>query len=261
MDLKHVLYEAKDGIAKATINRPQALNALNAQVIEDLISICEHIRVTREARVLIITGAGEKAFVAGADIAEMRASDTRTCMRFLARGQQLTRMLEELPAIVIAAVNGFALGGGCELAMSCDLIYASEAAKFGQPEVNLGIIPGFGGTQRLARLIGRARAKELILTGDIISAQEAHVLGLVNKVVPASDLKETVEKVAGKIMSKGPLAIEQAKVAVNKGVDLDMDSGLEIEKWACLLTFGSKDKEEGMAAFIEKRKPNFKGEF
>ncbi len=261
MELKHVLYEAKDGIAKATINRPEALNALNAQVIEDLIAVCENIRSCRDARVLIVTGAGDKAFVAGADIAEMKASDTLSCMRFLARGQKLTRMLEESPAIIIAAVNGFALGGGCELAMSCDLIYASENAKFGQPEVNLGIIPGFGGTQRLARLIGRARAKELIMTGDIISAQEAYQLGLVNKVVPAGELYAAVEKVAGKILSKGPIAIEQAKVAVNRGIDVDLDTGLEVEKWASLLSFGSKDKEEGMSAFLEKRKPNFKGEF
>lgn len=261
MILKHVLYEAKDGMARATINRPETMNVLNAQVIEDLIAVCEHIRNTKEARVLIITGAGEKAFVAGADVKQMQASDTLTCMKFLARGQQMTKMLEESSAIVIAAVNGFALGGGCELAMSCDLIYASENAKFGQPEVNLGIIPGFGGTQRLARLIGRSRAKELILTGDIISAQDAYELGLVNKVVPAADLVATVEKVAGKILSKGPIAIEQAKVAVNRGVDLDLSTGLEIEKWASLLSFGSKDKEEGMAAFLEKRKANFKGEF
>ncbi|TYO95256.1 enoyl-CoA hydratase [Geothermobacter ehrlichii] len=240
-----------------TINRPKALNALNTQVLAELEQTLREIAVDDKIGVIIITGAGEKAFVAGADIVEMQNKSAEAASDFARKGQNIFRLIQDLPQPTIAAVNGFALGGGCELAMACDLRLASENARFGQPEVNLGIIPGFGGTQRLPRLIGRARAMELILTGRTIKAEEALELGLVNKVVPSSELLNEAVELAKTILVKGPEAVRRAKSAVNKGLEIDTNTGCELEATLFGLCFAGKEQKEGMAAFLEKRTANF----
>ncbi len=240
-----------------TINRPKVLNALNAEVLSELDQIISNICQDKEIDVVIFTGAGEKAFVAGADISEMKDKSPQESYTFARQGQVLFQRIQELPQPTIAAINGFALGGGCELAMSCDMRIATDKAKFGQPEVALGIIPGFGGTQRLPRLIGRAKAMEIILTGRTISANEALDLGLVNKVVSAENLLAEAVNMAEAILVKGPYAIRQAKVAINKGLEVDINTGCELEGNLFALCFGEEQKE-GMSAFLEKRKPNFK---
>lgn len=240
-----------------TINRPKVLNALNAEVLSELDQMITMLYNEKEIDVVIFTGAGEKAFVAGADISEMKDKSPQESYTFSRQGQILLQRIQELPQPTIAAINGFAFGGGCELAMACDMRIATDKAKFGQPEVALGIIPGFGGTQRLPRLIGRAKAMEVIFTGRTINASEALELGLVNKVVTTENLMADTVSLAEMILSKGPYAIRQAKVAINKGLEVDINTGCELEGNLFALCFGEEQKE-GMSAFLEKRKPNYK---
>jgi enoyl-CoA hydratase len=250
-------YEVKDGIGYVTISRPEALNAINSKVLSELYKLCREIEKDDEVKVVILTGEG-KAFVAGADIAEMNSLDTIGGRTMIANGHRVMNYIEEIEKPFIAAVNGFALGGGCELAMACDFRIASEKAKFGQPEVGLGIIPGFGGTIRLARLIGRGRAKYLLMTGDMIDAQEAYRIGLAEKVVTPEELIPTCEEIAKKIMKNAPIAVGVAKKTVNMAYDIDSRTASTLEIEAFASTFASQDKIEGMTAFLEKRKPEFK---
>ena len=245
------------GIATVTIDRQEVRNALNGQVMRDVRSALDGFREDESVGVVVFTGAGEKSFAAGADISELRE---RTALDALASGMQ--RLYDEIEGYekpTIAAINGYALGGGCELAMACDIRVAAENAKFGQPEVNLSIIPGAGGTQRLSRLVGVGKATELILTGEIIDAAEAHRIGLVSKVVPQTELMDSVREMAGAILKKGPLAIRLAKIAVSRGAETDQDTGMLIERLAQAVLFDSEDKREGTSAFLEKRDPNFRG--
>ncbi len=253
-------YELEDGVGIITIDRPKALNALNPKVLEEFSQILDGVDGSEDVRALIVTGAG-KAFVAGADISVMAKFDSLEAKRFALFGQSVLNRLGTLAQPVIAAVNGFALGGGCELALACDFIYASEAAKFGQPEVNLGVIPGFGGTQRLARRVGPALAKELCLTGDMIGADEALRIGLVNKVFPADELMEAARKVALGMAKKGRVALREIKTVIEQGVGLDLIKACAWETDRFGICFASPDQKEGMTAFLEKRKPEFKGGF
>ncbi|MDR3259133.1 MAG: enoyl-CoA hydratase/isomerase family protein [Fusobacteriaceae bacterium] len=250
---ENVLVSVEDEIALVTINRPKALNALNSATLKELKEIVEEIETRKDIKVVIVTGSGEKSFVAGADISEMVSATPVQGKVMAAYAHYVFTKLENIPQVVIAAVNGFALGGGCEFAMSADFRYASENAKFGQPEVNLGVIPGWGGTQRLPRLIGKGRAKELIYTADLINAEEAYRIGLVNKVVPLADLISTAKATAKKIISKGSYAVTLAKNCVNTGLDVDLASGSKYELEAFSLLFSTDDKKEGMGAFLEKR--------
>jgi len=259
MEYKNLLLEKDKGLAIVTINRIRALNALNDETISELFDLFTKLSEDPEVRVIILTGAGEKAFVAGADIGELKLCDADKGAEKSRRGHQLMHLIEGMPKVVIAAVNGFALGGGCEIAMACDIRLASENARLGQPEVNLGVIPGYGGTQRLPRLVGKGKAKELIFTGDIIDAREAHRLGLVEEVYPQAELMEKAKKLAGKILSKGPLAIVAAKRCINDGLEKDLTSGCEEEIVEFGKIFATEDKSEGTSAFLEKRKPEFKG--
>ena len=255
----NLLFENNAGIGIVTLNRPKALNALNYEMLKELNSLLDIIEQDETIKVMIVTGAGEKAFVAGADIAEMQhlsAIEGRTWGKF---GQAVFNRIDNLPQPVIAAVNGFALGGGCELAMACDIRIASDKAKFGQPEVGLGIIPGFAGTQRLPRLVGKGRAKELLLTADIIDAQEAYRIGLVNKVATAAELMIVAKGVAEKMMSRAEVAVRLCKSAVNQGMNMDLESGAAYEAEAFGLCFSTTDQKEGMTAFVEKRKAIFVG--
>lgn len=259
MEYNNILLQKEDRIAVVTINRPNVLNSLNDETVSELHQCLREIGKEGQIRVMILTGAGEKAFVAGADINELKACDALSGYRKTISGQRLLYHIENMEQVVIAAVNGFALGGGCELAMACDIRIASENAKVGQPEVNLGIIPGYGGTQRLARLVGRGKAKELIFTGDMVDAKEAYRIGLVDKVVPSAELLKTAREMAGKIVSKGPLAIKAAKRAINLGLDVDLKSGCDYEAMEFSAICATEDKTEGTSAFLEKRKANFKG--
>lgn len=259
MAYENVLLEKEDGLAILYINRPKALNALNNDTLLELKSIITEINEDPAIKVLIITGAGDKAFVAGADITYMQNLSAVEGRAFGALGQEVFRMIEAMEKPVIAAVNGFALGGGCELAMCCDFRIASFRAKFGQPEVGLGITPGFGGTQRLPRLVGTGMAKQLLYTADVIDANEALRIGLVNTVVPPDELLEFVKNVAKRIISKGQLAVRFCKAAANEGMQTDIDRGMTIEADLFGLCFATNDQKEGMTAFIEKRKPDFTG--
>ncbi len=245
-------------IALLTIDRPKALNALNRQVLTELEQAVKQVASDGALRALIVTGGGEKAFVAGADIAEMAGMSTSEALSFGELGHRVLDSLEALPIPVIAAVNGFALGGGCELALACDFIYASEKAKFGLPEVTLAVIPGFGGTQRLTRLVGRARAKEMIFTGEMIDAAKAKELGLALEVLPPADLLAHAKKVAATIAKRGPLAVARAKQAIASGADVSLRQGNEFEREGFAALFGTADQKEGMAAFLAKRPPEFK---
>lgn len=256
---ENVLLEKEGGVAIVTINRPAALNALNTATLTELKAAVLEAEGDEAVKVIIITGAGEKAFVAGADIAQMRDLPVLEGRTMTLLGQEVFGVIENLNKPVIAAVNGFALGGGCELAMACDIRVASAKAKFGQPEVNLGIIPGFAGTQRLARLIGKGRAKYYIFTGYMMSAQEAFALGLVDRVVEPSNLMGACKEIAATIMSKAPVAIMMAKKAINHGLDMDLASGIAYEAEAYTTTFASADRVEGMTAFLEKRPAKFSG--
>lgn len=259
MELKNVIYEDKEGIGILIINRPNVLNSLNKETLLDISTVIQDIDKKDNINVLIITGAGEKAFVAGADIKEMVNFTPKEGLEFSTLGHTILNRIENLDIPVIAAVNGFALGGGCELALACDFIYASEKAIFGQPEVKLGIIPGFGGTQRLARRIGSAKAKELIFSGESINAQEALKLGLVNRVFPPDKLIEETFQIAKKIASNGMYAVKKAKYLINKGSDMGLLSSLILESNLFAVLFDTFDQKEGMNAFVEKRKPEFKG--
>ena len=259
-DFETLLVSVEGRIATITVNRPDKLNALNRQVLEELGRAIEHAGGLAEADVVVVTGAGGKAFVAGADIKSMVDMTPLQGRSFSELGHETFAAIERLPKVVLAAVDGFALGGGLELAMACDVIYASDRSRFGQPEVNLGIIPGFGGTQRLSRLVGPAKARELIYTGEAIPAEEALRIGLVAAVYPAEGFMEQVRKRAQLIASKGGLAVAQAKRVIAGGMDVPLERGCELEQQAFGMLFGTQDRREGMAAFVEKRKPSFKGE-
>jgi enoyl-CoA hydratase len=260
MEYKNLLLEIKDGIAVVKINRPKALNALNSETLEELKHIGNALNENRDVWVVVITGEGEKAFIAGADILEMKDMNAVEGMVFSQRGHDAFAAFENMNKPVIAAVNGFALGGGFEVALACDIIYASDKAKVGFPEATLGIFPGFGGTQRTAKLCGLAKAKELIFTGRMIGAQEAYEMGLVNKVIPHEEFWKEVMALAEKIRSNGPISVGLAKECINKSLFLDMNSALMLEAKDFGLCFGTKDQKEGMTAFVEKRKATFKGE-
>ena len=259
LNLENVLYETKGSIAYITVNRPKVLNALNTPTWSDLRRAFKHARNDEAVRGVILTGAGDKAFIAGADIGELAqvsAVEAEQSSRF---GQGVLDLIENLGKPVVAAVNGFALGGGCETAMACTMRIAVESAKFGQPEVALGLLPGGGGTQRLPRLVGKGRALQLILSGDMISAQEAYRIGLVNEIVPASELIARAETILNKIASNAPLAIKLALKATNMGMDTSQGEGLLLEASYFGLCAATEDKKEGTNAFLEKRAPQFHG--
>jgi len=254
-----VLLEVEEGMALLTINRPKALNALNEATLLRLEEAIDECGRRDDVKVVILTGAGEKAFVAGADIAEMREKGVTEGRAFSELGQRAFGKLEKLPKPVIAAVNGYALGGGTELAVSCDIVLASEKARFGQPEVNLGVFPGFGGTQRLPRLVGKARAKEIIFSGEQFDAARALAIGLINRICPPAELLNEAKELARTIMSKGMVAIGLAKQAIEAGSEVDFENGLVIERHCFAQCFDTKDLKEGMTAFLEKREPKFIG--
>jgi len=258
MSYQTLLLDVKDNIAVVTLNRPDKLNALNAQTINDLDLVFDELKENENVYVIVLTGSGEKAFVAGADIKELNKLDTISAKEFAEKGQAVFSKIEKFDKPVIAAVNGFALGGGCELALACHIRLASDNAKFGQPEVNLGIIPGYGGTQRLARLINSGRAMEYILTADMISADEAYRIGLVNKVYPQSELLDKATEMAKKITGKGQQAIRLAMKAVKAVDEMSLKEGQNLEASLFALCCGTEDFKEGTSAFLEKRKPEFK---
>lgn len=253
-----LLYEEKDSMGFLTINKPEVLNALDAQVLDEIDSVLEQIEEKCSIQVLILTGAG-RAFAAGADIGAQSVLDMEGGRAWGKRGSAIFRRLELLSIPTIAAVNGFALGGGCELAMACDMILASSKAKFGQPEVGLGITPGFSGTQRLPRLVGKTKAMELILTGEMINAQEALRIGLVNEVTEPEQLMDRAKELAKKIQKNGPLSVKYAKAAIARGMQVDMDSAIALENELFAMCFATEDQKEGMEAFLKKREPVFKG--
>ena len=259
MEFKNVLLEKADRIGTLTINRPKALNALNKDTLLEIKAAVTMVRDDSDIDVLIITGAGDKAFVAGADITYMLDINAMQGREFGLIGQEAFSMLESMEKPVIAAINGFALGGGCELAMACDFRICSDKSKFGQPEVGLGVTPGFGGTQRLPRIVGTGMAKQLLYTGDTIDANEALRIGLVNAVLPADDLMDYVKKIARRIASRGQIAVCFCKDAVNEGMQTDIDRAMTIEADIFGLCFATEDQKEGMRAFVEKRKAQFKG--
>jgi len=259
LTLQNVLYEKRNGIAYVTLNRPKVLNALNTPTWADLRAAFEDARDDDAVRGVILTGAGDKAFIAGADINELAhvtAFQAEQSSRF---GQEVLDLIENLGKPVVAAINGFALGGGCETAMACTIRIAVENAKFGQPEVKLGLVPGGGGTQRLPRLVGKGRALQLILSGEMISAQEAYRIGLVNEIVPEADLIARAEAILSKIASNAPIAVKFALEAVNKGMETSQDEGLLLEASYFGLCAATEDKKEGTSAFLEKRAPQFRG--
>ncbi|MBW1996888.1 MAG: enoyl-CoA hydratase/isomerase family protein [Deltaproteobacteria bacterium] len=260
MAYQNIIFEKEGPVAIIKFNRPKALNAINPDVLTEANDALDRIQEDRSLKVLVLTGAGEKAFVAGADIGHMVNLSPLEARRFSRMGHEFMARLEAFHIPVIACVNGFALGGGIEVAMASDFIYASENAKFGQPEINLGVIPGFGGTQRLPRLVGKARAKELCMTGQMISAQEAKEIGLVNKVFPPEKLWEETMKTANTIASKGKVSLKAVKECIERGGNVDLNEGCLMESDNFALCMASPDGKEGMTAFIEKRKPEFKGE-
>ena len=252
--MNNLLMEVENEIAVVTINRPKSLNALNSETLAELNTCLAEIEGRTDIKVVILTGSGSKSFVAGADISEMVNATPAEgrAMGLLAR--EAFGRLENMPQVTIAAVNGFALGGGCEISMACDIRVAAENAKFAQPECGLGILPGFGGTQRLARLVGKGRAKEMIFTCDMIDAQDAYRIGLANHVVPQEELLDYCKAMAGRIMKNAPYAVSLAKQVINSGADMDLDNGLKLEANIFGLSFSTEDKKEGMTAFLEKRK-------
>ncbi|KQC08847.1 MAG: crotonase [Smithella sp. SDB] len=259
MEYKDILFTVEEEIATITFNRPKVLNAMNFEVmteILDAVTVCEK---NEKIKVLILTGSGDKAFVAGADISQMQNSTTIEIQRMMELGHHTLRLIETMPKPSIAAVNGFALGGGTEIALSCDIRFASEKAVFGQPEILIGIIPGWGGTQRLPRLVGMGIAKELILGGGQINARRAYEIGLVNKICPAENLMEEARKFALKLAKLPPFALKMAKTAMNYGFDMSLDNANKLEISCIAQCFSTEDQKEGMKAFLEKRKPNFIG--
>ncbi|HUA34300.1 MAG TPA: enoyl-CoA hydratase-related protein [Candidatus Binataceae bacterium] len=257
MELKDIVFE-KAAVATLTVNRPNALNALNRNVLEEISRVIREVRHDPSVRVLIVTGAGDRAFVAGADIAAMSKMSATDGLEFGRLGHRVMESFEDLAIPVIAAVNGFALGGGLELALACDLIIASEKARFGQPEINLGLIPGFGGTQRLPHRIGHNKARELIMTGEMFDAKTALEWGLANQVVPADQLMTTARQLADKLVTKSAFALRQAKAALRAAITMEQDAGLRFEQEAFGVTFASADRVEGTTAFVEKRQPAWK---
>ncbi len=259
MEFRNLLYEKSDGIATITINRPKALNALNEETIPEFLSSLEDAEKDENVRVIVITGAGEKAFCAGLDLKTVMDISVIKAVETSRLGQKLTLAIEELGKPVIAAINGYALGGGLELAMACDIRIASENARIGQTEVNVGLIPGWGGTQRLPRLVGKGIAKELVFTGKMIDAKTAERIGLINMVVPPEKLKSAVKELSKVIMSKPPIAIKLAKELINRSIETDLRTGLVHEAEAFGILASTEDYREGVSAFIEKRKPEYKG--
>jgi len=263
MAFETLLVEREGAVVTVTLNRPKQLNAINRTMVRELDELAAGLETEPPgdggARVVIFTGAGDRAFLAGADISEFHGLTAIEALSFGQRIQRLYSRIEALPQVTIAAVNGFALGGGCELTQACDLVLAAEGARFGQPEVNLGVIPGAGGTQRLARLVGLHRAKELNFLGEMIDAPEAYRIGLVNRVVSADRLMAEARALAEKLLAKSPLTLRMIKEAMNEGYDLDLPKGLAVEAKAFALAFSTEDRAEGVAAFLGKRKPAFKG--
>jgi enoyl-CoA hydratase/carnithine racemase len=259
MSYENILLEKKNSIAYVTVNRPKVLNALNMATMEELGLALLDIRNDSSIRVAILTGAGEKAFVAGADIGELAKQDPVSGKEFAHRGQTVLDLIENLGKPVIACINGFALGGGCELALACTMRLASDNAKLGQPEVKLGIIPGYGGTQRLSRLVGKGLAMQMVLGGETITAQEAHRIGLVNEVTAAAELIPRAEAIAAKIVANAPLAVQYAMEAVNKGMEMPLAEGLFLEASLFGVCCATEDKKEGTTAFLEKRPARFQG--
>jgi enoyl-CoA hydratase len=261
MCYENIVLDINEGVATLTFNRPKALNALNAALLTELSQALDLIALNEDVRVLVLTGSGDKAFIAGADISELATFNALEGRIFAKKGHDVIGKLQALTIPVIAAVNGFALGGGSEMALACDFIYASEAAKFGLPEITLGIIPGFGGTQRLTKLVGKNMAKEMIFTGKMLSAAEAKEIGMVNKVCAPESLMADVMKTARSIASKGRVSLRAAKYAVNAAQDVDIQTGCSIEIEAFALCLASDDSKEGTKAFLEKRKAEFKGTY
>jgi enoyl-CoA hydratase len=259
MGYENIVYDIDGNIATITFNRPKALNALNGVLLKELSAALDAVQANEDIRVLVLTGSGDKSFVAGADISELATFNALQGKCFAQTGHGIIAKLQQLPIAVVAAVNGFALGGGSEIALACDFIYASDNAKFGLPEITLGLIPGFGGTQRLPRLIGANQAKELIFTGRMISAEEAMRFGIVNRVVPPDELMDAVLKTAKEIAAKGRVSLRAAKQAVNRGLDVDLATGCALEIDAFALCMASPDAREGTSAFLEKRRAVFKG--
>jgi enoyl-CoA hydratase/carnithine racemase len=260
LKLENVLYEKKDGIAYVTLNRPKVMNALTQETWRDLRVAFEAAREDEEVRGVVLTGSGDKAFIAGADISELSKINAVQAEKSSSYGQGVLTLIENLGKPVIAAINGFALGGGCEAAMACTIRIASESAKFGQPEVKLGVLPGGGGTQRLPRLVGRGRALQLILTGEIINAQEAYRIGLVNEIVPSTSLIARAEAILRQIFSNAPIAVKYSLEAVNKGLETSQSEGFALEASFFGLCAGTEDKKEGTSAFLAKRAPQFQGQ-
>ena len=259
MNFENILFEKKGAIAYVTVNRPKVLNALNMATMEELRSAFHDLKNDKAIRVAILTGAGEKAFIAGADIAELAQHDAVSAKEYTHRGQSVLNLIENLGKPVIACLNGFALGGGCEIAMACTMRLATESAKLGQPEVKLGIIPGYGGTQRLPRLVGKGIAMQMVLAGEMITAQEAHRIGLVNEVTASGELIPRAEAIAAKIIANAPLAVQYAMEAVNKGMEMTLAEGLYLEAVLFGVCCATEDKKEGTTAFLEKRAAQFKG--
>lgn len=259
MDYKNIIFNVDDGIALITFNRPKALNAMNSETLTELRDASTICKKDDNIKALILTGSGNKAFVAGADISQMQSLCPMDAHKFMELGQETLRLIEEMPKPSIAAINGFALGGGTEISIACDIRIASENAVFGQPEILIGLIPGWGGTQRLPRLVGMGIAKEIILGGGQINAQRAYEIGLVNKVVPQAVLMEETRKLAVKLASMPPFTLKMAKYSINYGYDLALDNAVKLELECCAQCFSTQDQKEGMKAFLEKRKPNFIG--
>jgi enoyl-CoA hydratase len=260
-EYNNVIVEIENGTAVVTMNRPQALNALNDELMSEINDIFTDLNQDNSVKVIILTGAGEKSFVAGADIKEMKDLNADEGRRWAEKGETTFLKIEQCEKPVIAAINGFALGGGCEIAMACDIRIAAENAKFGQPEVGLGIIPGFGGTQRMSRLVGRGMAKYLIYTANMIKADEAYRIGLVQKVVPLASLLEEAKSLAQTIIKKSQTAVCFAKDAINRGAEMSMANAMAYEAYIFGICFGGEDQTEGMNAFVNKAKPNFTGKF
>jgi len=260
MEYKNLLFAVEDGVAMITFNRPKALNAMNSETMKELYDAVIRCKNDEAVKAVVLTGSGEKAFVAGADISEMKDLRPKEALAFMELGHETLRALETLPKPSVAAVNGFALGGGTEISMACDMRFASETARFGQPEILIGLIPGWGGTQRLPRLVGMGRAKELIMGGGQIDAKRAYEIGLVNQVFPADQLLDAAKKFAKKLAGMPGFAIKMAKHSINYGYDLSLDNANRLETECCAQCFSTDDQKEGMAAFLEKRKPNFKGQ-
>jgi len=259
MEYQHLTIHRGAGTATITFNRPAALNAMNTETMQELASALASCRADEAVRVIILTGSGDKAFIAGADIEEMKNMPAVDALTFLELGHRTLRALETMEKPVIAAVNGLALGGGAEITLACDIRFASDRARFGVPEVSIGLIPGWGGTQRLPRLVGMGRAKELILSGDMIDAARAYEIGLVNRVIPHEKLMAETTAFAEKLAARPAFAVKMAKQSINYGFDLSLDNAIQLEAQCCAQCFSTQDQKEGMTAFLEKRPPRYVG--